>query len=89
MAVKIRLARFGAKKRPFYRIVVTDSRSPRDSRYIDILGTYAPLDEPSSIKIDEEKAINWIKNGAQMTNKIHDLFSKKGLLNMVKQESNK
>jgi len=89
VSVKIRLARFGAKKKPFYRIVVTDSRSPRDSRYIDVLGTYYPLDEPSSTKIDEEKAINWIKNGAQMTNKIHGLFLKKGLLNKIKKSAKK
>ena len=80
MAVKIRLSRFGAKKKPFYRIVVADTRSPRDGRFIEILGTYSPLDEPASTKINEEKAIKWIKEGAELSEKIHGLFSKSGLL---------
>lgn len=84
MAVKIRLSRVGAKKKPFYRIVVADSRSPRDGRFIEIIGTYNPLDEPLSTKIDEEKAIYWMKNGAQLTEKIHGLFSKTGLLDKAK-----
>lgn len=84
MAVKIRLSRVGAKKKPFYRIVVADSRSPRDGRFIEIIGTYNPLDEPLSAKIDEEKAIYWMKNGAQLTEKIHGLFSKSGLLEKAK-----
>ena len=82
--VKIRLSRVGAKKKPFYRIIVADSRSPRDGRCIEIIGTYNPLVEPISTKIDEEKAIKWIKSGAQMTNKVHGLFSKSGLLNKAK-----
>jgi small subunit ribosomal protein S16 len=84
VAVKIRLSRVGAKKKPFYRIVVADSRSPRDGRFIEIIGTYNPLDEPLSTKIDEEKAIYWMKNGAQLTEKIHGLFSKTGLLDKAK-----
>lgn len=84
MAVKIRLSRVGAKKKPFYRIVVADSRSPRDGRFIEIIGTYNPLDEPISTKIDEEKALYWMKNGAQLTEKIHGLFSKTGLLDKAK-----
>ena len=65
MAVKIRLRRMGAKKAPFYRVVVADSRSPRDGRFVEEIGYYNPLTEPATIKIDEEKAIQWIKNGAQ------------------------
>ena len=64
MAVKIRLTRKGDKKSPFYRVVVADSRSPRDGKFIDIIGTYNPLTNPAEIKIDSEKANKWLKNGA-------------------------
>jgi len=64
MAVKIRLRRMGAKKAPFYRIVVADSRSPRDGRFVEEIGYYNPTTEPVTVKIDAEKAANWIKNGA-------------------------
>ena len=67
MAVKIRLTRLGDKKAPFYRVVVADSRSPRDGRFIDNIGTYNPLTDPAEIKIDVEKAQKWIANGAQPT----------------------
>ena len=67
MAVKLRLTRIGAKKNPYYRVVVADSRFPRDGRFIEILGTYNPMVEPAEIKIDAEKAQKWIKNGAQPT----------------------
>ena len=67
MAVKIRLTRLGDKKTPFYRVIVADSRSPRDGRFIDILGTYNPLVDPAEIKIDAEKAKKWISNGAKPT----------------------
>ena len=77
--VKIRLRRMGAKKAPFYRIVVADSRSPRDGRFIEELGYYNPLTEPATIKIDVEKAENWIKNGAQPTDTVKALLKKVGV----------
>ena len=80
MAVKIRLARMGAKKNPFYRIVVADSRSPRDGRFIEILGNYDSTKEPAVINVDEEKAIDWMGKGAQPTDTVRSLFSKKGIM---------
>ncbi|MDR3563840.1 MAG: 30S ribosomal protein S16 [Negativicutes bacterium] len=80
MAVKIRLKRMGAKKSPFYRVVVADSRSPRDGRFIELLGHYDSTTQPAIIKIDEEKAIEWLKKGAQPTDTVKDLFSKVGIL---------
>ena len=80
MAVKIRLTRLGDKKNPFYRVVVADSRSPRDGKFIDILGTYNPLKNPEEIKIDNEKAQQWLKNGAQPTDTAKDLLVKSGAL---------
>ncbi|WP_097025519.1 30S ribosomal protein S16 [Clostridium peptidivorans] len=79
MAVKIRLRRMGAKKAPFYRVIVADSRSPRDGRFIDEIGYYNPITEPATIKIDEEKAIQWINNGAQPTEIVKRLFVKSGV----------
>ncbi|MCY6356703.1 30S ribosomal protein S16 [Clostridium sp. ZS2-4] len=79
MAVKIRLRRMGAKKAPFYRVVVADSRSPRDGRFIEEIGYYNPVSEPKTIKIDEEKASQWIKNGAQPTDVVKKLFVKAGI----------
>jgi len=79
MAVKIRLKRMGAKKKPFYRVVVADSRSPRDGRFIDQVGTYNPISEPKEIKIDAEKAVKWLSNGAQPTDTVRDLFKKEGV----------
>ena len=76
MAVKIRLRRMGAKKAPFYRIVVADSRYPRDGRFIEELGVYDPTREPSVIKIDAEKAKKWIANGAQPTDTVKALLKK-------------
>lgn len=78
--VKIRLRRMGAKKNPFYRIVVADSRYPRDGRFIEELGTYDPLQEPSVIKVDGERAQAWIKNGAQPTETVKTLLKKAGVL---------
>lgn len=78
--VKIRLKRMGAKKKPFYRIVVADSRSPRDGRFIEEIGYYNPMVEPEEIKIDGEKALEWIKNGAQPTDRARDLLKKHGIL---------
>ena len=79
MAVKIRLRRTGAKKAPSYRVVVADSRYPRDGRFIEEIGYYNPLTEPSTIKIDLEKAQNWIANGAQPTDTVKVLLKKAGL----------
>lgn len=76
MAVKIRLRRIGAKKNPFYRVVVADSRFPRDGRFIEEIGTYNPLTEPSQIRIDTEKAAQWIKNGAQPTDTVKSLLKR-------------
>ena len=76
MAVKIRLRRTGAKKAPSYRVVVADSRYPRDGRFIEEIGYYNPLTEPSTIKIDLEKAKNWIANGAQPTDTVRGLLKK-------------
>ena len=80
MAVKIRLRRMGAKKAPFYRVVVADSRYPRDGRFIEEIGTYNPLMEPAEVKIDAEKAQQWIKNRAQPTDTVKALFKKNGIL---------
>ena len=79
MAVKIRLKRMGAKKAPFYRVVVADSRYPRDGRFIEELGHYNPTTNPVEIKIDVEKAQAWIKNGAQPTQTVQSLLKKAGM----------
>ena len=79
MAVKIRLKRLGAKKAPFYRVVVADSRYPRDGRFIEEIGTYNPMTEPAEIKIDADKAKTWIKNGAQPTDTVKVLLKKTGI----------
>ncbi len=76
MAVKIRLKRMGAHKRPFYRVVVADSRSPRDGRFIEEIGYYNPVSDPKIIKIDKEKADKWIANGAQPTEVVKKLLAK-------------
>ncbi|GAB6933517.1 30S ribosomal protein S16 [Calditerricola satsumensis] len=83
MAVKIRLKRMGAKKKPFYRIVVADSRAPRDGRFIEEIGYYNPVTEPAEIKINEEKAIKWLLTGAQPTDTARSLLSKAGILKKV------
>ena len=79
MAVKIRLRRMGAKKAPFYRIIVADSRAPRDGKFIDEIGYYNPLVEPVEVKINEEKANEWLSNGAQPTDVVKRLFNNAGL----------
>lgn len=79
MSVKIRLSRIGSKKQPFYRIVVSDIRSPRDGRFIEKIGTYDPKTDPSKIELDKEKAIGWIKKGAKPTNTVQKLFDIIGL----------
>jgi small subunit ribosomal protein S16 len=77
--VKIRLMRMGAKKRPFYRVVVADSRSPRDGRFIENIGKYHPLQHPSLIEIDEARALHWLGEGAQPTQPVRVLFEKTGI----------
>ena len=79
MAVKIRLTRMGAKKRPTYRIVATDSRRPRDGQYLELIGTYAPVGE-GEVKINEEVALKWLNNGALPTDTVKNLFSKAGIM---------
>ena len=78
MAVKLRLKRMGAKAKPFYRIVAADSRSPRDGRFIEVVGTYNPVGKADQVKIDEEKAIKWLSNGAQPTDTVRNLLSSTG-----------
>ena len=80
MAVKIRLNRMGAKKNPFYRIVVADSRAPRDGRFIEVLGNYDPSQNPAVVNVDEEKVLDWMGKGAQLTDTVKNLFCKKGLM---------
>ncbi len=80
MAVKMRLTRLGAKKAPFYRVIIADSRSPRDGRFIDTIGTYNPLTNPVEIKIDAEKAKKWLGNGAQPTETVKALLKKSGII---------
>ena len=80
MAVKIRLRRMGAKKAPHYRIVVADSRYPRDGRFIEEVGFYNPMTNPAEVKIDAEKAKKWLSNGAQPTDTVRDLLKKSGVL---------
>ncbi len=79
MAVKIRLRRMGAKKAPFYRVVVADSRYPRDGRFIEEIGYYNPMTNPAEIKIDAEKAAQWLKNGAQPTETVKALLKNSGI----------
>lgn len=78
--VKIRLKRMGANKKPFYRIVVADSRSPRDGRFIEEIGYYNPISEPKAVKINEEKALKWLETGAQPTETVKNLFKNNGVM---------
>ncbi|MFJ5622141.1 30S ribosomal protein S16 [Peribacillus loiseleuriae] len=80
MAVKIRLKRMGAKKTPFYRIVVADARSPRDGRYIEVVGTYNPVTQPAQIQINEELALKWLQDGAKPSDTVRNLFSTQGIM---------
>lgn len=80
MAVKIRFRRMGSKRNPFYRVVVADSRSPRDGRSIEQIGTYNPVSEPVSLKIDEEKALDWMLKGAKPSDTVRNLFSTQGIM---------
>jgi small subunit ribosomal protein S16 len=80
MAVKIRLRRMGAKKAPYYRIVVADSRYPRDGRFIEEIGSYDPLKEPAEVKVDAEKVAQWLKNGAQPTDTVRAILKRNGVI---------
>lgn len=80
MAVKLRLTRMGSKKKPVYRIVATDSRRPRDGKYIELVGTYNPLTSPAEVKINKEVAMKWLKNGAEVTDTVRNLLSGAGIM---------
>ncbi|GAA2915889.1 30S ribosomal protein S16 [Enterococcus pseudoavium] len=80
MAVKIRLKRMGSKKKPFYRIVVADSRSPRDGRFIETVGTYNPLKNPAEVVLKEEDVLNWLQKGAQPSDTVRNILSKEGIM---------
>jgi small subunit ribosomal protein S16 len=80
MAVKIRLKRMGSNKAPFYRLVVAESRAPRDGRFIEEIGTYNPLTDPAKIAINEERAMTWLSNGAQPSDTVRDLFRQAGIM---------
>lgn len=80
MAVKLRLKRMGSKKRPYYRVVAADSRSPRDGRFIENVGTYNPITDPAEIKIDEALALKWLNNGAIPTDTVRDLLKSQGVM---------
>ena len=79
MAVKLRLKRMGSKQKPFYRVVAADSRSPRDGRFIETVGTYNPIKSENNLTIDEEKALYWLNNGAQPTDTVKNILSKTGV----------
>ena len=87
--VKIRLRRVGARHRPSYRVVVADSRSPRDGRFTEIIGHYNPLTEPATVVIDEEKALKWLKEGAQPTDTVYSLLRKLGIMDKFKPQKEK
>ena len=81
MAVKLRLTRMGAKKRPTYRIVATDSRSPRDGKYLELIGTYSPIDvEENQVKVNEEVALKWLNKGAIPTDTVRNILSREGIM---------
>ena len=88
MSVKIRLRRMGYKKNPFYRIVVADSRAPRNGRFIEQVGTYNPVSEPVELKIDEDKALDWMLKGAQPSDTVRNLFSTQGLMERLHNAKN-
>ena len=84
MAVKLRLKRMGAKQKPFYRIVAADSRSPRDGRFIETVGTYDPVKKENNITVNEEKALKWLNNGAQPTDTVKNILTKQGIWSKYK-----
>lgn len=85
--VKIRLRRMGRRNRPFYRVVVADSRSPRDGKFVEVIGHYNPLTDPATVTIDEEKALKWLRYGAQPTDTVRSLLRKLGIMDKVKPTS--
>lgn len=85
--VKIRLRRMGRRNRPFYRVVVADSRSPRDGKFIEVIGHYNPLTDPATVTIDEEKALKWLRCGAEPTDTVRSLLSKLGIMDKVRPTS--
>lgn len=89
MAVKIRLKRMGSKRNPFYRVVVADSRSPRDGRIIEQIGTYNPVANPVEVKLNAEKAIDWMSNGAKPSDTVRNLFSNEGIMKQFHETKNK
>ncbi len=89
MAVKIRLKRMGAKQRPFYRIIVADSRSPRDGRFIEAVGTYDPIKESDNITVNEEKVLSWLNNGAQPTDTVKSILRNTGIWAKYKNKEGK
>lgn len=88
MAVKIRLKRMGSKKAPFYRVVVADSRSPRDGRFIEEIGTYNPLTQPAKVDLKEDKALEWMLKGAKPSDTVRNLFSNAGLMEKLHNAKN-
>ncbi|MEF9968158.1 MAG: 30S ribosomal protein S16 [Longicatena sp.] len=88
MAVKLRLKRMGSKRKPFYRIVAADSRSPRDGRIIEAIGTYNPTLNPAVVTLNEEVAIRWLKNGAQPSDTVRNILSKEGIMKRLHEEKN-
>lgn len=88
MAVKIRLKRMGSKRNPFYRVVVADSRSPRDGRIIEQIGTYNPTVNPAEVKMDEVKALDWMAKGAKPSDTVRNLFSNEGILKKFHESKN-
>ena len=86
MAVKLRLKRMGQKKAPFYRIVAADSRSPRDGRFIETIGTYNPTTVPAEVTLDEELAMKWLHNGAQPSDTVRNILSKQGIMKRLHDE---
>jgi small subunit ribosomal protein S16 len=85
--VRIRLRRMGRRNRPFYRVVIADGRSPRDGKFIELIGHYNPLTDPETVNIDEEKALKWLRSGAQPTDTVRSLLSKLGIMDKVKPTS--
>jgi len=88
MAVKIRMKRMGSKRNPFYRLVVADSRSPRDGRIIEQVGTYNPVSKPAEVKLDEELVMKWLRDGAKPSDTVKNLLSKEGIIKKFHDEKN-
>ena len=89
MAVKLRLKRMGSKQKPFYRIVASDSRSPRDGKFIELVGTYNPIKGQEVVTVDEEKALKWLNNGAEPTDTVRNILSKQGIMKKYAESKNK